>query len=413
MMLTALEIKHAKTGMHVDGSGLYLLVSKSGTKSWIYRYTFGGKRREMGLGSVATLPADKARLIALQHKATVGSGIDPLAARQQAEAAQIAQVQAESIKAEAESRTFRVAITHCLEAKSGEWRNAKHRQQWENTLETYACPTIGSTPVQDITVEHVLQILKPIWRTKTETATRVRGRIEAVLDYAKGRKWRTGENPAAWRGNLAALLPKPDKVAKKGHHAALPYAEMKPFMQALREREGLGARALEFAILTAARSGEVRGALWSEINLKTGVWVIPAERMKAGRPHRVPLSQAAVELLEALQRIEDSDLVFLGARHNRPISDMTLTAALRRMERGDLTAHGFRSSFRDWAAEVTHYPSEMAEMALAHTVTNKVEAAYRRGDLFEKRRQMMEDWSAWCGHKHTSNVVDIKMAKAA
>ena len=406
MALTALEIKHAKAGMHADGNGLYLRVQASGAKGWIFRFQLNGKRREMGIGTLAELPAIDARAAAAELGRLVRDGIDPIEERNQRE-----QDAAESArKAEASIVTFRQVAADYIASHSAGWRNAKHADQWSNTLAKYAEPVIGELTPAEVMTEHVLKILSPIWATKTETASRVRSRIELVLSYAKAKKLREGENPAMWRGHLDALLPKPGRVKKVRHHPALPYAQMNDFMLALRNVQGTGARALEFAILNAARSGEVRLAKWREIDVKAATWTVPADRMKAHREHRVPLSRAALRLLESLPRFEGMDLVFPGEREKRPISDMTLTAVIRRMNAEEprwvdpkasaqAVPHGFRSTFRDWCAEQTHFPAEMAEIALAHTVGDKVEAAYRRGDMFEKRREMMQAWADWCRPK--------------
>jgi integrase len=286
-----------------------------------------------------------------------------------------------------------------IAAHEGSWRNPKHRQQWRNTLAAEAYPHMGELPAADVDTAHVMAALEPIWRTKPETATRLRGRIEAVLAYAKARGWRSGENPARWRGHVANMLPKRSKVAPVVHHAALPWRDVAAFMADLRAEGGLAPRALELTILTAARSGEVLNARWPEFDLDEAVWTVPAERMKGGKQHRVPLAPAAVALLRSLLVLRDAkrgDWVFPGARTARPLSNMAMEMVLRRMERGDLTVHGFRSSFRDWCAESTGYQREVAEAALAHTLGDKVEAAYRRGDLFEKRRRLMEDWATFC-----------------
>ena len=303
----------------------------------------------------------------------------------------------------AKDLTFKQAAVAYIAAHEAGWRNAKHAAQWKSTLETYAYPVVGSLLVRDIDLTHVLAILEPLWKTKTETATRLRGRIEQVLDWATARGHRDGLNSARWRGHLDKMLARPSKVARVVHRAALPVAEVGSFMAALREADGVGARALEFAILTAARSGEVRGASWSEIDLDTATWTIPGERMKMGREHRVPLSGPAVKLLRALTRVAGSDLVFPAPRGGQ-LSDMTLTAVLRRMKI-PAVPHGFRSTFRDWASERTNYPRDAAEMALAHAIGDKVEAAYRRGDLFDKRRRMMADWATFCGRLPAGNNV--------
>ena len=403
MALTALEIKHAKAGMHADGNGLYLRVQASGAKGWIFRFQLGGKRREMGIGTLAERPAVDARAAAAELGRMVREGIDPIEERNRREK------EANDAAKQAAAGTvifLQVAADYIASHRAG-WRNAKHADQWANTLATYAEPVIGDLAPADVTTEHLLTILSPIWTTKPETASRVRSRIELVLSYAKAKKLRDGENPAMWRGHLDALLPKPSRVKKVRHHPALPYGQMSEFMLALRNVQGLGARALEFAILNAARSGEVRLAEWREIDLDAATWTVPADRMKARRAHRVPLSQAALRLLESLPRLDGTDLLFPGMRAQRPMSDMALTAVIRRMNEGrprwmdpksnaQAVPHGFRSTFRDWCAEQTHFPAEMAEIALAHTVGDKVEAAYRRGDMFEKRRAMMQAWAEWC-----------------
>ena len=306
--------------------------------------------------------------------------------------------------------TFDECAAAFIEAKQGEWKNPKHRQQWTNTLATYASPVIGKLPVADVDTGLILKILEPIWNTKTETASRLRGRIESVLSWATTRKYREGENPARWRGHLDTQLAKPSKIKKEMHHAALPYKELPGFMRKLREHTGAAASALEFAILTAARSGEVLGARWDEIDLEEGIWTIPTGRMKVRREHRVPLSDAATAVIAKMQNEVQSDFVFPGTKEAKPLSNMSMLMVLRRMGRQDLTTHGFRSTFRDWASETTAYPHEVCEMALAHTITNKAEAAYRRGDLFDKRRRLMQDWANYCasGIASSEGVVPIR-----
>ena len=381
--------------MHADGSGLYLYVKAAGAKSWIFRYQIKGRRREMGLGALQHLEPVSARAESARLKALVAGGVDPIEKKRAArEAAQKADADLE-LEREVLAATFRVAAEKYMAAQEAGWRNGKHRQQWENTLKTYAYPIIGELPVRDVTATHVLEVLQPIWSTKPETASRVRMRIEAVLNSAKLMGWRAGENPAVWRGGLEALLPRTSKVKAVRHHPAMPWQEIGSFMEKLRARDGISPRAVEFTILTAARSGEVRHARWDEIDLGKGVWIVPPDKMKAGREHRVPLSEPAKALLKQLPRIEGCPWVFPGAR-NTPMSDMSLSAVLKRMGLGHYTVHGFRSSFRDWAAEHTHHSPETVEMALAHAVSNKVEAAYRRGDMFVKRYALMEDWGEWC-----------------
>ena len=405
MALTAKEIQHAKEGMHADGNGLYLRVQASGVKSWIFRYQLNGRRREMGLGALVSKSAPDARVEAAEFAKLVHSKIDPIDLRRQ----ESEKAAAAARQSEAASVTFRMVAADYISTHKSGWKNAKHADQWKNTLETYAHPIIGDKPISDVTTEDVIKILSPIWKTKTETASRVRSRLELVLSFGKAKKLREGENPATWRGHLDAVFPKPGRVKPVRHYPALPYVRMSAFMKKLRDEDGIGARALEFAILTAARSGEVRLAKWPEFDMTRRVWTVPAPRMKSKREHRVPLSDAAISLLESLPKIEGYDYVFIGDKKDKPLSDMTLAAVIKRMNAAsdkpiwieDKTGrpavpHGLRSSFRDWAAEITHYPREMAEMALAHTVDNKVEAAYRRGDMFEKRRSIMQDWAAWC-----------------
>ncbi|GMU47725.1 MAG: hypothetical protein AMXMBFR26_25070 [Porticoccaceae bacterium] len=344
-----------------------------------------GKRRDIGLGGFPEVGLAKARDKARELREQIRAGADPVADRQRQ--------RAEHKAATAKAITFDQAVERFLAAKSGEWRNAKHRQQWANTLAQHASPTIGALPVDAIELPHVLAVLEPVWSVKTETATRLRGRIEAVLDWAKVHGYRAGDNPARWKGNLDAVLPKPGKIAPVAHHRALPWREVPAFVAELRKREGIAARALELAILTAARSGEVRGATWDEIDLQRRLWTVPGPRMKSGREHRVPLPGAAVALLERLEGPREG-LVFPGPK-GKPLSDMALTSVMRRMG-VDAVPHGFRSSFRDWAAEQTRYPREVCELALAHRIGSDVEHAYQRADLVEKRRQLMDGWARHC-----------------
>ncbi|MFO1084079.1 MAG: integrase arm-type DNA-binding domain-containing protein [Reyranellaceae bacterium] len=385
-----------KPGMYCDGGGLWLRVSSPTARSWVFRYMLDRAPHEMGLGKYPEITLAEARERAAQARRLKAHGKDPIAERDAVRAAVIADA--------AKAVTFKEAAERYIAAHRAGWRNAKHAAQWEATLATYAQPTIGTLAVQAIDTGLVLKVLEPIWQKKTETASRLRGRIEAVLDWAKVRGYREGENPARWRGHLDKLLPARAKVQKVQHHAALPIDGLNGFMAELRAQEGTAARALEFAILAAARTGEVIGARWGEMDLDGKVWTVPAERMKAGREHRVPLSARAVVLLKELEaetedvRPQDADdFVFTTGASGKPLSNMAMLMLLRRMGRGDLTAHGFRSTFRDWCAERTNFPSEVAEMALAHSVGDKVEAAYRRGDLFEKRCALMEQWATLCG----------------
>ena len=398
--LTAAKVKAAKPGRYGDGNGLYLFVRSAEARFWVFRYTRAGRMREMGLGRAgdddAAVKLVEARDRAADLHKLVRSGIDPLDQRE-AEAAQAA---ADAQKAAVRGITFRTVAERYLGAHEKTWKNPKHRQQWRNTLDTYAHPHFGDLSVAEIRTEHVLAALEPIWRAKPETATRVRGRVESILDYASARDWRTGENPARWRGHLANLLPARGKVAPVEHHAALPWAEIGAFLPTLKAQAGVSAFALQFLILTAARSGEVLGAQWSEFDLAAEVWTVPAARMKAGREHRVPLSAAALAILADMLKLRTvasaEAFVFPGAVSDRPLSIMAMAMVLRRMKRGDLTVHGFRSTFRDWVGEATGTPREVAEAALAHALADKTEAAYARGDLFEKRRRLMADWGTFC-----------------
>ena len=391
-----------KPGTYSDGGGLVLRVKAGGGKFWVMRYSLNYVAHEMGLGSVRDVSLREARERAGDARKLLAVGEDPLAQRK-------ADIDAERLEA-ARAMSFRQCADAYIKAHSPSWKNPKHRQQWPNTLRDYAFPIFGPLPVANIDTGLVLKALEPIWTKKRETASRLRGRIEAILDWAIARGYRQGPNPALWRGHLAHLLPTQSRIATVRHHPALPYADIQAFMMKLREQKGSGARCLEFVILTAARSGEARGATWAEIDLGARLWTVPGERMKAGREHRVPLSDLAVELLKKMLELREGDLVFPSAKRGKPISDMTMGKALKAMKRPDVTTHGFRSTFRDWVSEQTSYPGEMAEMALAHTIGNKVEAAYRRGDLFEKRRRLMADWAVYCStpHKSAANVTPIR-----
>jgi integrase len=358
----------------------------------------------MGLGATHTVGLVEAREKARECRRLRLDGVDPIEARRAARS----QARLDAAKA----MTFKDCAERYIASHKAGWRNPKHAAQWPSTLATYVYPIFGSLPVQAIDVGLVLKALEQLWTTKPETAGRVRGRIEAVLDWATARGYRQGENPARWRGHLQNLLPKKSKVRRVKHHAALPYSEIAAFMLELQQQNGVSARALEFAILTAARTGEVIGTVWSEINLAERLWTLPGERMKAGKEHRVPLSEAAVAILKEMQQIRFGDFVFPGAKAGRPLSNMAFLMLLRRMGRDDLTAHGFRSTLSDWCSERTNFPAEVREMALAHAVSDKVQAAYRRGDLFQKRRQLMEAWARFCAALTTTgHVVPIAAAK--
>ena len=416
--LTAARVKTAVPGASGkplrlgDGGGLYLLVRSADAKFWLFRYALkGGKLREMGLGragfSKGEITLADARKTAEALMKTVRAGLDPLVERDRAERDARAAAQAEAARA----KTFKMAAAAYMDAHEKALRNAKHRMQWRNTMATYVYPVFGEVQVGDVDTDLVLAVLDPIWATKAETAKRVRGRIEAVLDYAKSRRWRSGENPAAWRGHLAIILPSRRKVAPPKHHAALPWRDMADFWRRLGERPATSARALAFTILTAARSGETRGARWSEIDFEAETWTVPASRMKAGEEHRVPLNPPAIAILRAMAavRIEGGDdgYIFPGASRGQPLSDAAMAALLKRMGHADLTVHGFRSSFRDWAGEATNHPCEVAEAALAHKTGNAVELAYKRGDFFDKRRALMVDWAGYCEGKAGASAANV------
>ncbi len=403
--LTPLGVSKKQTpGHYGDGGGLWLQISKFRSKNWVFRYTLHGARREMGLGPTHTVSLAEARQKAKECRMTLLDGKDPIEVRETT-------TLAEALR-RAKMMTFDQCAAAYIEAHRSSWKNVKHISQWESTIQAYASPVIGKLPVTSVDTDLVVKILNPIWQTKTETATRLRGRIESVLDWATTSKFRQGDNPARWRGHLENLLSSPNKIAKVKHHPALPWQELGKFMVDLREREGVAARAVELAILTATRSGEVRNATWAEFD--AGLWVIPAARMKMGREHRIPLPTAAVELLGKMPRL--GDLVFPGTKQNKPLSDMSLTAVLRRMKRNDITVHGFRSSFRDWCSEsvANSFPREVCEHALAHSLPDKIEAAYRRGDLIEKRALLMQAWADYCATiQPVAKVTQIRGATVA
>ena len=429
--LTATQVRRLtdKPGLHAVGgvSGLLLKVTKTGATSWVLRYSSGeqrttasGKayavRHDMGLGPFPEVTLAQARDAAREAKQQIREGIDPVAERKAARDATRA--------AQAKRKTFEQVARECHHVKAQEFRSEKHRADWISSLERYAFEKLGSLPVDAIELPHVKDVLDPIWTSKTETATRLRQRIESVLTFATVSGYREGENPARWAGNLEVALPAPKKITKVRHMPALPWRRVPEFMTALREREGIGARALEFAILTAARSGEVRGAKWSEIDLEARTWTVPAERIKAGRAHTVPLADDAVTLLEALPRMEGSDLLFTAPRGG-PVSDMTLSATVKRMHKASVDAggegwtdadtgrpvvpHGFRSSFKEWARQNTAYPDEVSELALAHVNNDATRAAYARGALLEKRARLMADWAQYlAGQNIAGDVVSIR-----
>lgn len=382
-------------GYHADGNGLYLSIKPSGAKSWILRYMVAGKAREMGLGGYPAFGLADARQRRDSERKRLADGIDPIAARDEQ--------QAENRIAQAKKATFNDCVDRFLAAKSVEWTNAKHRSQWRATLETYAAPYFGELPVQAVDTDLVVKALSPIWLTKTETASRVRGRIESVLDWATASKMRTGDNPARWRGNLKELLPKPSKIATVTHHPALPYRDVYAFLQLLALSDATAARALETVIYTGLRTAETIGAKWDEIDFAANVWTVPASRMKMKKEHRVPLSAPALQVLRKCYANRVNDYVFSSPNSTtgrpRPLSNMAMLVLLKRMKRTDITPHGFRSTFRDWAAEQTNYPRELCEMALAHSVGTDTEKAYQRGDLLEKRARLMASWATYCNTK--------------
>jgi integrase len=396
--LSARAATTAKPGRHCDGRGLWLVVSETGARKWVFRFTFGGRVTEMGLGN-AEVSLAAAREKAAEARKLVAFGINPIEVRRDAE------------RIAAGKPTFGQCADALLETKSSEWRSEKHREQWRTTLVEYA-KTLRALPVDQVDTEAVLGVLQPIWQATPETASRLRGRIETVLDAAraKGHIARNEANPARWRGHLDKLLPKRQKLTR-GHHAAMPFDDVPEFIGQLRDREATAALALEFVILTAARSGEVLGARWAEFDLATKVWVIPPARMKAGREHRVPLSGRALAILEKLAEGRTGEFVFPGQRPDKPLSGMAMKMILRRMKVEGVTVHGFRSAFRDWCGEATSFPREIAEAALAHVAGDTTERAYRRGDALEKRRKLMEAWAAYCEPRADSNVVSLGRAK--
>jgi integrase len=398
-----------KIGRHADGNGLYLSISPNGGRRWVFLYRWRGKPTEIGFGSARKghVTLARARELATEARANLAEGVNPKDARKPTEGS-----------------TFGECADRLIEAMRPSWRNEKHAAQWQMTVmgrvadadkasktgwraaEADYCAKIRPLLASKITTDDVLSVLKPLWNTKPETASRLRGRIERVLDAAKAQGFRDGENPARWRGHLDQLLPKRQRLTR-GHHAAMPYADVPAFMSDLRDRDAVAATALEFTILTAARSGETLGARWPEMDIDRGVWTVPPERMKAGREHRVPLSGRALEIVRAMYEVRTSEYVYPGQSANRSLSGMAFEMVLRRMKIEDATPHGFRSSFRDWAAECTSFANEVCEAALAHVIENKAEAAYRRGDLFEKRRKLMEAWGVYCAERKAGRIVQF------
>jgi integrase len=382
-----------ENGRHADGGGLYLSISPNGGRRWVFLYRWHGKPTEIGFGSARDVTLARARELAKDARGRLAQGINPKEARKPAQGV-----------------TFAECADRLIAAMRPSWRNGKHAAQWETTLREYGAP-LRRLPAHVITTDDVLSVLKPLWNEKPETASRVRGRIERVLDAAKAQGLRSGENPARWRGHLDQLLPKRQRLAR-GNHPAMSYGDVPAFIGDLHSRDATAALALEFTILTAARRGEVLGARWDEFDLERAVWTVPAHRMKAGRQHRVPLSARGVAILKSLRHADGGEFVFAGHKSGKPLSGEALRMVLRRMKIDDVTVHGFRSAFRDWAAECTNFTTEVCEAALAHTVTNKVEAAYRRGDLFEKRRKLMDAWAAFCETQRTAEKI-VPMQRTA
>ncbi|MEH6687771.1 MAG: integrase arm-type DNA-binding domain-containing protein [Halopseudomonas sabulinigri] len=400
-------LKEGKPGQHAAGNGLYLKVSAPGIGSWFFRYKIDGKTRRMGLGRAGIASASnkdpltlsEATTAALEPRSQLSKGLDPLEHRNELRR-----------KKETDNTTFDGLAADYIAAHRAGWKNAKHGQQWENTLKTYASPVIGKLSPGSVTTGHILEVLnrEDFWSKKPETASRVRNRIELVLDAAKARGLREGENPARWRGHLDKLLPRRDKIQAVRHHAALPWSELPAFMKTIGEKKHPTYKAMQMTILTACRTSEVLGATWAEVDLERRVWTVPAERMKMRKEHRVPISDALLTILEGLAREENNPHLFPGMRAGKPLSNMAMLMGLREIGRSDLTMHGFRSTFRDWAGECTPHPRDVCEQALAHSLGNAVEAAYRRGDLFEKRRALMNDWASYSTRTAAENVVNIK-----
>jgi len=401
--LKDLQIRRlSQPGSYPDGEGLYLQVRTSGAKDWFYRYEVDGKGRKRGLGSYPTISLEQARDDALECRQLRQQGIDPVDYAK-------AQRQKEALD-EAKSFTFKECALAYINSHNRGWKNRKHESQWRNTLDTYAYPTIGDIGVQDIDIGLVMDVLEPIWYEKTETASRVRQRIENILDWATVKQYRSGDNPALWRGRLDKLLPKRVKVQKPVHFPAMDYRELPEYFRALRKRDSVATRALAFTILTAARNGEARAVTNDELDIKGKIWTIPDSRMKADREHRVPLSAEALKIIKEMEpfRRHTDNFIFPGQAHAKPISEASLLKVVKQQDK-TLTVHGFRSTFRDWCAEQTSFPREVAEAALAHSVRDKTEAAYQRGDLFEKRRKLMDQWAQYClKEKGKARVVPIR-----
>jgi integrase len=390
----ALKVERLKEkGLHADGGGLYLRIAEGGSKGWIFRYAKNGRTRDMGLGSVNALSLAQAREKAAECRNLIANDIDPIERRNLERATQAATA--------AKAMSFRQCADAYITAHEGSWSNPAHRQQWRNSLDQHVHPTIGSLPVNAVDTALVMNVLGPLWPKRTETASRIRGRIESILDWAKVSGYRSGENPARWRGHLEHSLPARSRIRRVKHYAALPYAQVGSFVATLRQDKSTASKALQFLILTGGRANEVLRATWDEIDLTTKTWIVPAERMKARKEHRVPLSADAMAIVKEMSRVRQGDYIFPG-RKARPMSHMTLRVLAKKTADLDVTNHGFRSSFRDWAAECTNFPREVAEIALAHQVGDETERAYQRGDLFDKRRKLMDAWAAYCAKRETN-----------
>lgn len=395
-----------KPGRYCDGGNLWLQVRSKDAKSWIFRYVFAGKVRWHGLGDLRTISLAEARDAALECRKLLRQGIDPIEHRRAQRAAAIAERNSR--------RTFAEAAREYVAAHRAGWKSAQHARQWENTLRGHVLPVIGDLPVAEVTTDHVLGIIRPLWETRAETASRIRGRIELVLDYSKAKGWRSGENVAKWAGNIAHLLPHRQKVQQTKHHPSLPWRDVPALMAQLERQAGMSSLALRCLILTAGRAGEIRGARWSEINFDERMWDIPGDRMKSGKPHRVALSASAIKILREVEPIANGDpdaLIFPSAKAGRPLAETAMGAVLKRMGRGDIVPHGFRASFRTWVAEATAFPPELAEFALAHALPSAVERAYQRSDMIEKRRGMMADWAAHCTGATAAPAIETEQAQ--
>jgi integrase len=403
--LTNLKVRSAKKpGMYADGGSLYLRVAEGGSKQWIFRYVVNGRLRDMGIGPEHTLTLAEAREKARDARKLLLDDIDPIDSKRARKAALRA--------ADARAMMFQQCAEGFIRDNAAEWKNVAHHRQWTSTLARYVYPVLGSLPVAAIDTPLVLKVVKPLWERVPETASRVRGRIEAILGWATVHHYRSGDNPARWQGLLEHALPSRAKIAKTKHHAALPYAEIGTFMAKLRQNSSAAGRCLEFIALTAARLREATNATWAEIDLKNQVWVVPGARMKGGREHRVPLSDATLAVLKAMREMRQNDWIFPGTLNGRPVGASTVLDLVRQVAGADFTIHGFRSTFRDWASECTSFPREVCEAALAHAIPNAVEAAYRRGDLFDKRRKLMDAWAAYCAKVETDAGKVVALARA-